>query len=228
MAALAGAVDKMPGMRTTAARALDHLLIGAPTLERGIAWLEERTGVRAAPGGSHPGLGTWNALASLGPAQYIEVIAPDPSQPGVETFYAPRLRDLREPRIVTWAARGADLAGSFAASLPADLSCEPVRPGSRIRPDGARLSWTLAFPAHRTEGDFGGLLPFLIEWGSEEHHPGKSTPQGLALIDLHLRHPGAGALNHALASLGIEGRATGDAYASMSVELETPRGRVVL
>ena len=95
----------MPGMPTTPARALDHLLIGAPTLEQGIAWLEERTGVRAAPGGSHPGLGTWNALASLGPAQYIEVIAPDPSQPGVATFYAPRLRDLREPRIVTWAAR---------------------------------------------------------------------------------------------------------------------------
>src|SRR5688572_243898 len=121
---------------------LDHLLIGAATLEGGMSWLEARTGVRAAPGGSHPGLGTWNALASLGPAQYIEVIAPDPAQPGVETVYVPGLRDFPEPRIAAWAARGVNLASAFASSLPSDLSCAPPRRGQRVRPNGTRLSWT--------------------------------------------------------------------------------------
>ena len=99
-----------------ATTALDHLLIGAPTLEDGVAWLEARTGVRATLGGSHPGLGTWNALASLGPTQYVEIIAPDPAQAGVDTFYVPGLRDLSGAKVSTWAARGVELGSRLPSS----------------------------------------------------------------------------------------------------------------
>jgi len=211
-----------------AATALDHLLIGAPTLEVGIDWLEARTGVRAAPGGSHPGLGTWNALASLGPRQYIEIIAPDPAQPGVDTFYVPGLRKLREPRFVTWAASGAGLAGPFQASLPVEFSCEPARQGSRVRPDGTKLEWTLAFPKHREQGAFDGALPFVIEWDSYDHHPGKSSPPGLALRGIRVRHPQSESLRAALASMGIEGVVESAERASIRVELNGPRGIVVV
>ena len=212
----------------TATDALDHLLIGAPTLESGIAWLEDRTGVRATPGGSHPGLGTWNALASLGPRQYIEIIAPDPGQPGVDTFYVPGLRELATPRVVTWAAKGVDLVSQFAATLPEDMVCEPARPGSRVRPEGTRLSWTLAFPRHRRHGDFDGTLPFLIDWESFEYHPGRSTPPGLTLRHISLQHPESERLNRALAFLGIESAASPASTAGISVELDTPRGLAVI
>jgi Glyoxalase-like domain len=208
--------------------ALDHLLIGAATLENGIGWLEERTGVRAMVGGSHPGLGTWNALASLGPGQYIEILAPDPAQPGVGTFYVPGLRDFAAPRIATWAARSVDLARGFPATLPHDFSCEPARAGARIRPDGTRLAWTLAFPRHREHLAFDGALPFFIEWGSYDDHPGKSTPPGLTLHALRFSHPEPGSLESALAALGIDGAVKPAAQASIEVELDTPRGRVVL
>src|SRR5262245_46915510 len=36
---------------------LDHILLGCPNLEEGIAYVEERLGVRAAFGGVHPGVG---------------------------------------------------------------------------------------------------------------------------------------------------------------------------
>lgn len=211
----------------TARDALDHLLIGAPSLESGIRWLEERTGVRATIGGAHPGLGTWNALASMGPRQYLEILAPDPAQPGVETFYVPGLRNFDEPRITSWAARGLDLANGFPATLPGDFSWEPVRSGARVRPDGKRLAWTLAFPRHREEGNFGGALPFFIEWESLENHPGRSAPPGLTLRSLSIQHPKSESLARALASLGIE-CAVRNAAVAIQVELETPRGIVVV
>lgn len=207
--------------------ALDHLLIGAPTLEGGIRWLEERTAVRAAIGGSHPGLGTWNALASLGPGQYIEIIAPDPAQPGVETFYVPGLGEFDAPRVTTWAARGRDLARGFPSTLPRDFSCEPARAGARVRPDGTRLGWTLAFPKHRRHAIFDGALPFLIEWESFDHHPGTSAPKGLAVHSLRFAHPEDESLKEALAALGIEAEVK-RAAPSIAVELETPKGRILL
>ena len=210
------------------ASAVDHLLIGAPTLEDGIAWLEERTGLRAAKGGAHLGLGTWNALASLGPAQYVEIIAPDPGQPGVETFYVPGLRSFKEPRIATWAARTDELLSRFTKALPDAFVCEPPRQGSRIRPDGARLAWSLAFPRHAARGNFNGALPFFIEWEAGSPHPGLSAPSGLRLLLMKIAHPSHEELNDALRSLEIEGAVREDTTPAIQVELDTPKGLVVL
>ncbi len=210
------------------ASALDHLLIGAPTLEDGIAWFEDRTGVRAAKGGAHPGLGTWNALASLGPAQYVEVIAPDPSQPGVDTFYVPGLHDFKEPRIATWAARTDELRARFTSGLPEGFVCEPARSGSRVRPDGTRLAWSLAFPRDAGRGNFDGAIPFFIQWEAGSPHPGLSAPSGLRLLSMSIGHPSYAELNEALRFLGIEGAVRDDTTPSIQVKLDTPRGVVVL
>jgi hypothetical protein len=41
-----------------------------------VAAVERRFGVRAAGGGQHVGQGTHNRLLALGPATYLEIVAP--------------------------------------------------------------------------------------------------------------------------------------------------------
>ena len=151
---------------------LDHILLGCHDLDRGIAFVEEHTGVRAAFGGIHPGRGTRNALLSFGERHYLEIIAPDPQQAGAPD---PRnLRELAEPRLVGWAAHPGDIS-QFAAHLrSAGIEFEGPTPGSRKRPDGRLLQWKTL----NLKNDEQGLLPFFIEWSAGTIHPSTDAPSG--------------------------------------------------
>ena len=50
---------------------VDHLVYATPDLALGAETAEKLFGVRATPGGQHPGEGTRNALIVLGPATYF-------------------------------------------------------------------------------------------------------------------------------------------------------------
>ncbi|HEY1925012.1 MAG TPA: VOC family protein [Candidatus Acidoferrum sp.] len=154
---------------------LDHILLGSSDLDDGIAFVERRTGVRAAFGGVHPGAGTQNALLSLGRNRYLEIIAPDPNQPATDDVRD--LRGLENPVLVGWAAHPGDI--EVFATLLRDKGIEAIgpKPGSRKRPDGRVLNWkTLAL-----KDSAEGLLPFFIEWGAGSIHPSVDAPQGCSL-----------------------------------------------
>ncbi|HYL85089.1 MAG TPA: VOC family protein [Candidatus Angelobacter sp.] len=154
---------------------LDHILLGCSDLERGIAFVEERTGVRAVFGGVHPGRGTQNALLSLGERRYLEIIAPDPKQASVGQFS--EITKLREPRLIGWAAHGDNL-DVFARILRSEgLEFEGPNAGSRQRPDGKVLRWKTL----KLKNDHGGLLPFFIEWDKDSVHPSADAPKGCTL-----------------------------------------------
>jgi catechol 2,3-dioxygenase-like lactoylglutathione lyase family enzyme len=156
---------------------LDHILLGCSDLQRGIEFVEQHTGVRAAFGGVHPGRGTRNALLSLGDRRYLEIIAPDPDQPDAKDPLALHLRELSEPQIVGWAVHPGEL-GSFAKKLrDAGVAFEGPTPGSRKRPDGRVLQWqTLTLKDNPSR-----LLPFFIEWSADSLHPSADAPAGCRL-----------------------------------------------
>jgi hypothetical protein len=177
---------------------LDHILLGCNDLDRGIAFVEQHVGVRAAFGGVHPGCGTQNALLSLGERRYLEIIAPDPKQTNVQQFAV--IKELTTPRLIGLAVHPGDI-GAFGKKLrDAGVVIEGPRPGSRARPDGRVLHWKslgLADDRH-------GLLPFFIEWSADSLHPSADAPAGCRLERFAVAGPDLDDLTKIFQRLGID------------------------
>ena len=202
--------------------AVDHIVYAVPDLDAATDDLEARLGVRPAYGGSHPGAGSHNALLDLADGVYLEVIAPDPNQPGPGRPRPFALDQLTEPRLVGWAAKATDLEARVEASRSGGYDPGDARAMSRRRPDGVLLEWTL------TAGGPGadGLIPFLIDWGTAPH-PGASAPGGCRLTALRGSHPTPDAIKDHLAALGVDLEVS-EGPAALVTTLDTPNGPVEL
>jgi len=96
---------------------VDHLVYAVPgTLEAACADFEEKTGVRPQPGGRHEGLGTHNALVSLGQNRYFEILCRDPAQPDPPRTWMAMDSLGDSPRLVAWAALRPDLDQAVGAA----------------------------------------------------------------------------------------------------------------
>jgi len=203
---------------------VDHLVYATPDLQFGIETAEKLFGVRATPGGQHPGQGTRNALIALGPASYLEIIGPDPDQPkpaGPRRF---GIDDLKAPRLLTWVAKGKSL-DKFAADAKAHgVDLGAVIPGSRKRPDGVVLSWTYTDPRVVVADR---LVPYLIDWGASPH-PSATASKGVTLVSLRAEHPDAATVRATLTQLGLDLAVTRGPKPSLVATFDSPKGRVEL
>lgn len=201
---------------------LDHLLWASPSLDDGIAALERLTGVAAARGGTHPGFGTRNALASLSDGYYLEIISPDEEQETAGTL-GETIADLKEPRLLRFAVSTTDIAGVADRLARDGLTSQHVKM-SRTRPDGVRLDWQVLHP----EGhDFGFHMPFFIQWDTP-HHPSASTPTGLELKSFVARHPRGDALADLFRRLDIAVAVETVDQAGFLARIASPKGDVEL
>ena len=178
---------------------MDHLLLGVADLDDGVSWVADRLGVEAAFGGRHENLGTANYLLSLGRDVYLEIIGPDPEAPPRDDPLPFGIGELAEPRLVTWAARGTDLAALVARAAGRGVSLGTVRPGSRRRPDGTELRWEVTSLAASLHD---GLVPFFIDWGTTPH-PARATPPGGQLIAFRAEHPDPAPVRSTLSALSL-------------------------
>lgn len=201
---------------------LDHLVLGIDDLDRGIAWWEERTGVRAALGGVHPGRGTRNALVALGPRRYLEIMAPDPQQSSVTWFN--QVCTLREPKLMAWAAHTADLAELAGRVVAAGFPLDGPHDGARSRPDGGMLSWKLLHLGDNR----GGLLPFFIEWGRDSVHPATDAPAGCRLLDFCVRSREPGELTGVFQTLGVDVHVEPGEKSCLLARIASRRGELTL
>jgi Glyoxalase-like domain len=201
---------------------LDHILLGVSDLQGGIDFVDKHTGVRAIFGGVHPGRGTQNALLSLGERRYLEIIAPDPAQPGVKNPLASNLQSLTAPRLVGWAAHPGSIS-AFAGKLRgAGIKFEGPTPGSRQRPDGQLLKWQTLMIAD-TES---GLLPFFIEWSQDSVHPSVDAPKGCTLLSFAAETPEPEIFAARLKTLGLDLPVKKGQQARLRAVISGPKGNL--
>ena len=213
-----------PNEEVPAMTAVDHLLVGISDLDLGIEWFEKMTGVRAAGGGSHPGVGTRNALASLGGRQYLELIAPDPRQ--TSYTFPIDVRAMTSPRLITWAAVTADINARAQRAQEAGFQILGPVNGSRARPNGAMLKWKSMRIANKLGSPGLQPIPFFIEWAAGSLHPSQDSPQGCELRSFRFEHPEPASVAEALKKLGIEADILRATEARLVVKLKTPKGDV--
>lgn len=154
---------------------LDHLVIRAPDLASGEAYVHTHLGIGMLPGGCHSAMGTHNALTGMslgGEDAYLEVIATDPEAEAPQRSRWFGLDSPPEgPHLVAWVLRVAD---------PHIGTIAPVLDISR----GER-SWQITVPA---DGGlpWDGAGPHLIAW---EGAPPALSASGVHGVSLIVEHP---------------------------------------
>jgi len=211
---------------------VDHLVIGADTLEQGAQWCERVLGATPAPGGKHVVMGTHNRLLAIAsaafPKAYLEIIAIDPEAPppsrvrwfGLdEPATQARLRE--RPRLLHLVARSTRLDATLAALAAQGIDAGQAVAAERASPNGM-FRWRIA---GRADGRLlcGGALPTLIEW--QGMHPTDHLPaSAVALRSLML----GGLPDPVVAALGLQGVPCSAQGVALRAAFDKPRGLVQL
>jgi catechol 2,3-dioxygenase-like lactoylglutathione lyase family enzyme len=179
---------------------LDHIVLGARTLEDGAAFVERHLGVRPVAGGRHEGFGTHNMLLGLGNQCFLEIIAADPAQPEPPhprpfDLDDPAVRTMleAEPALLAWVARTPVLDAVVARLGPRAGEVKAMRRGD--------LSWRIAVPPQRQ--DMQNLIPALIQYDGPGAHL-RVKDSHCRLVALEAEHPEAEAVRAALHERGLE------------------------
>ena len=179
---------------------LDHLAVACRTITEGVASVEGALGVGMSPGGKHAAMGTHNALLSLGPDAYLEVISVDPaaSRPDRKRWFNLD-NHAGPPQLANWVCRTDDLAVA--------LDAAPEGTGTPMALARGDLAWRMAVDETGTL-PFDGAMPALIQWDTDAH-PCKTLPDvGLRLHSLDVFHPEASGLLEAFPALKALGSVT--------------------
>lgn len=204
---------------------LDHIVVGAGSLEEGAAYVAELLGVMPSGGGEHSSMGTHNRVLRLGGDCYLEVIAinpgaPAPARPRWFELDAGAMKEKLAcgPKVITWALR-TDRIDDLSRRCGGMLG--KVEPMSR-----GDLHWRLTLTE---DGSLpgAGLIPFLIQWEKTPHIAAGMPESGCRLAGLYGFHPRRDGVAEALRQLGaghlIDLKDT-EFEPALSVAVETPGG----
>lgn len=201
---------------------IDHLVITAPSLRVGAAFIKEALGVDPQAGGSHPSMGTHNLLLSLGDALYLEVISIDPSLPAPDRprwFGMDNLSGSSSSALSTWVARTTNIRSAASRSSEPLGIVTPMHRGD--------LNWLITIPPDGLV-PLDGVAPALIEWQAGAHPAARLDDCGLRLVNFDIFHPDPKRVLRLLSSVDAQDSicvaASSDGTSSLSATISTPEG----
>ncbi|TXM67974.1 VOC family protein [Methylobacterium sp. WL120] len=207
---------------------LDHLVIVAPDLAAGVAYVRDGLGIDMPEGGRHREMGTRNHLLRLGPATFLEVIAIDDRavHPGRPRWFG---LDDRDRVRADWEA-GRRLRGWVARTDDLDrlLRRHPGLFGDALAVSRGALTWRFAV---RPDGAWpeDGALPCPMTWGDGPHPAAAMPDLGCRLAGLTLTHPDPDRIAALYRTLDLADAPTVRAGAfGYRAEIATPGGLRVL
>ena len=201
----------------------DHFLLGCSSLEAGIQFVKDKTGIEAIKGGKHPFIGTHNALISLGEKVYLEIIAPDPEAKALIPSYA-FLKEMNAPSLFMWAARTDNMNDLLKHVQEAGYKNSGILPGSRQRADASVLKWR----SLSVETGITSVVPFFIEWDISSRHPAIDSPKGCSIISFEIEYPEPEKLKTVFTQLQIDVPLKQATKASLQLKINSPKGTILL
>ena len=204
------------------ANRLDHFMYAGADLDSLVATFQSLSGVKAAYGGAHPGLGTRNALASLGGEVYLELIAPDPAQNLAGTYGEP-FPTLAKPRIFAYVVKAKDLDRIQESLRKAGIDSDLLN-ASRILPNGETLRWGLILPRANS---FGEYLPKFIDW-KDATHPALTSAPGCTFDFFEIGHPDKERLGELFRVLDVAVPLVRADRPCFRAQIKTPKGPLIL
>ena len=202
---------------------LDHITVVAPSLEAGVAHVEDCIGGGAPTGGKHPRMGTHNHLLRVGDALFLEIVAIDPDAPHPSRSRWFGLDDLngRDPYLATWVLGTQDIGGALNRAIPGA--------GRAVEMTRGDLTWLISV-ADDGRLALDGAFPTLIEWPAGPHPAAGMPNLGCTLKSLTVSHPQAHLISDYTDGTFTDPRITVAEAASFKLiaEIETPDGVRVL
>jgi hypothetical protein len=209
---------------------IDHIVLGAATLEQGIDHISHKFGIEVPKGGEHLQMGTHNCVMSLDGQCYFEIIAiaPHMERPGRPRWFGLDERDQQarlseRPRILTWVVRTPNIHQTL------DKCSEDF--GEVVAMERGDLSWQLTVQPSGTLS-YGGLCPALIEWPGDVPPYDAIKDMGCQLKRIILGSSAQPKLHKTLLEIGasdlIEWTNPLKHQNEIKVEFSTPLGLVML
>jgi len=137
-------------------------------------------------------------LLALGSRTYLELVAPDPSQPAPATPRPYGVEGITQGGLIGWAIAAEDIEAARTYARSHGFDPGPVVDGHREDATGRLLHWRATANAQ-----VAGLIPFLIDWG-DTRHPAVDAPAGLTLRSLSVEHPRPTEIRTALSATGAD------------------------
>lgn len=197
----------------------DHFIYGGRDLEPMRETFQSLTGIESTLGGRHPGLGTRNALASLGEGVYFELLACDAEQ-SLEGNMGGRLQAFPNPRLFAYMLKASNLE-SVQQTLARHGVAADLFEASRNTPQGETLRWRLVVP--KDDNPYGDSVPKFIDW-LDTPHPSGANARGCRFESFELGHPQAKALGALLHDLQADIDLHDADRPTMRLKIATPKG----